>query len=130
MLIPDMADLLWGFTNTSGPYWFAMGYGASLMLGEDISAADPILTIPTLGDRPVLFLHGTADPYDLPQRSVELNLQAARDAGVPAEVHYCEGAGHAAVVDRCRVEWGAWVRAFLASALAGDPARIGVASIS
>lgn len=28
-----MARLLWGFTDTSGPYWFAMGYGASLMLG-------------------------------------------------------------------------------------------------
>jgi len=33
MLIPGMAGLLWGFTGTSGPYWFAMGYGASLMLG-------------------------------------------------------------------------------------------------
>ncbi len=33
MLVPGMAALLWGFTDTSGPYWFAMGYGASLMLG-------------------------------------------------------------------------------------------------
>jgi hypothetical protein len=33
MLVPGMAGVLWGFTDTSGPYWFAMGYGASLMLG-------------------------------------------------------------------------------------------------
>ncbi len=33
MLIPPLAKLLWGFDDTSGAYRFAMGYGASLMLG-------------------------------------------------------------------------------------------------
>ncbi len=33
MLSPALARTLWGFTNQSGPYRFAMGYGASLMLG-------------------------------------------------------------------------------------------------
>jgi peptidoglycan/LPS O-acetylase OafA/YrhL len=33
MLVPGMASLLWGFSDASGPYRFAMGYGASLMLG-------------------------------------------------------------------------------------------------
>jgi hypothetical protein len=33
MLFPPLANLLWGFRNASGPYRFAMGYGASLMLG-------------------------------------------------------------------------------------------------
>ena len=33
MLFPRMAALLWGFDETSGAYRFAMGYGASLMLG-------------------------------------------------------------------------------------------------
>jgi hypothetical protein len=33
MLWPPMAKLLWGFEDTAGPYRFAMGYGASLMLG-------------------------------------------------------------------------------------------------
>lgn len=33
MLIPSLAGLLWGFEDDSGPYRFAMGYGASLMLG-------------------------------------------------------------------------------------------------
>lgn len=33
MLFPPMAELLWGFHAPSGAYRFAMGYGASLMLG-------------------------------------------------------------------------------------------------
>ena len=33
MLIPPLAKLLWGFEDVSGAYQFAMGYGASLMLG-------------------------------------------------------------------------------------------------
>ena len=33
MLIPTLAKLLWGFEDVSGAYQFAMGYGASLMLG-------------------------------------------------------------------------------------------------
>ena len=33
MLIPPLAALLWGFEDVSGAYRFAMGYGASLMLG-------------------------------------------------------------------------------------------------
>jgi len=33
MLFPPMARLLWGFDDPSGGYRFAMGYGASLMLG-------------------------------------------------------------------------------------------------
>jgi hypothetical protein len=33
MLSPSMASLLWGFDDPTGPYRFAMGYGATLMLG-------------------------------------------------------------------------------------------------
>ena len=33
MTLPPMAKLLWGFDDPSGAYRFAMGYGASLMLG-------------------------------------------------------------------------------------------------
>ena len=33
MLVPPLASLLWGFDDVSGAYRFAMGYGASLMLG-------------------------------------------------------------------------------------------------
>ncbi len=33
MLFPPLAGLVWGFHDVSGSYRFAMGYGASLMLG-------------------------------------------------------------------------------------------------
>jgi uncharacterized membrane protein len=33
MLIPRLAGWVWGFRDVSGSYRFAMGYGASLMLG-------------------------------------------------------------------------------------------------
>jgi hypothetical protein len=33
MVIPPLANLLWGFEDTSGAYRFAFGYGASLMFG-------------------------------------------------------------------------------------------------
>ena len=33
MLIPALAKIIWGFADVSGPYRFAMGYGAALMLG-------------------------------------------------------------------------------------------------
>jgi hypothetical protein len=36
MLSPFMAKLLWGFQDASGSYRFAMGYGATLMLGWTI----------------------------------------------------------------------------------------------
>ena len=33
MLCPPVARLMWGFDHPTGSYSFAMGYGASLMLG-------------------------------------------------------------------------------------------------
>ena len=36
MLFPPMAKIFWGFENFSGIYYFAMGYGASLMLAWTI----------------------------------------------------------------------------------------------
>src|SRR5262245_29004316 len=36
MLVPQLGQLLWGFTDLSGPYKFAMGYAASLMLAWTI----------------------------------------------------------------------------------------------
>jgi hypothetical protein len=36
MLFPSMAKIFWGFDNFTGIYYFAMGYGASLMLAWTI----------------------------------------------------------------------------------------------
>ena len=39
MIVPGFAKLLWGFEDRSGAYQFAMGYGASLMLGWTVLLA-------------------------------------------------------------------------------------------
>ena len=36
MIFPPMAKIFWGFDNFTGIYYFAMGYGASLMLAWTI----------------------------------------------------------------------------------------------
>jgi len=36
MLLPPMAKIFWGFSDFTGIYYFAMGYGASLMLAWTI----------------------------------------------------------------------------------------------
>jgi hypothetical protein len=39
MLVPQLGQVLWGFTDLSGPYRFAMGYAASLMLAWTVLLA-------------------------------------------------------------------------------------------
>jgi pimeloyl-ACP methyl ester carboxylesterase len=109
-----------GISHETGHPPFPAGWAtvtvASLRLGVDVSAVDPIRMIGRLGNRPVLLTHGTRDPFDRPAESAELNFKAAHDAGVPVELHYCEGAGHAETLVRCPGEWGEWVTTFLDAA--------------
>jgi pimeloyl-ACP methyl ester carboxylesterase len=98
---------------------------ASWRSGEDLPAVDPQRLIARLGDRPVLLIHGTADILDTPEHSAELNLAAARAAGVPVTLEYCEGGTHGALVEKCPDDWQAWVDTFLGGLpdLAGVAAR-------
>jgi alpha/beta hydrolase fold len=93
--------------------WTAVA-AASLMADADLTSVDPARMIARLSDRPVLLIHGTADVLDRPERSAEVNLAAARTAGVPVELHYCLGGTHGQVIDRCPAEWAAWATGFLA----------------
>jgi len=97
-------------------------FGAWLRTGVDLSSADPLDTIGRLDRRPLLLLHGSADEYDVPRESFELNIAAAAAAGVDLESHVCQGAGHDAVIDTCATDWAAWVLAFLGDARAADAA--------
>ena len=96
------------------PSTWAMNALASWRSGSDLSAVDPQRMIARLGDRPVLLIHGTADILDVPGHSAELNLAAARAAGVPATLEYCEGGTHGKLVEACPSQWRAWVDQFLA----------------
>jgi dienelactone hydrolase len=92
--------------------WASVGF-ANLRSGEDLPAVDPQRMIAQLGDRPVLLLHGTADGLDTPQHAAEVNLAAAKAAGVPATLEYCPGGTHGALVGTCPAQWQAWLDAFL-----------------
>ena len=71
---------------------------------------------------PFLLIHGTADPIDVPAESVERNVAAARSAGVPADVRYCQGGGHGDLIDVCPDEWGEWAVDFFSRSLASRSA--------
>jgi len=45
-------------------------------------------------------------------------LAAAEEAGVPAELHMCAGAGHAGSAEACAEDYPAWVLGFLDRVLA------------
>lgn len=98
------------------PGGWAIVVAASLRIGADVTAVDPVTTIARLGSRPVLLIHGTADEVNRPVESAELNLAAARDAGVPVELEYCQGGTHGELIDRCPEEWARWAVPFLEAA--------------
>jgi hypothetical protein len=74
---------------------------------------NPIDFISVLGHRRLLPIHGTADGHDLPSRRVNANYNTALAAGVPVELHMCEGATHGKVIDTCPADWGRWSVDFL-----------------
>jgi hypothetical protein len=107
----------------SVPGAMAILTGVRIRTGQDVLTIDPIRTIVQLGDRPVLLLHSTTDKIDPPAQAAELNFHAALDAGVPIELHYCEGlttgnGSHGRVIDRCPGEWSRWANQFLEAAMA------------
>jgi pimeloyl-ACP methyl ester carboxylesterase len=89
--------------------------GVSFRLGESLESVDPVRSIARVDARPVLLTHGLADIVDRPTDSLDLNVAAARGAGVNLEVHVCPGAGHGHVIDVCATDWAGWVQAFLAA---------------
>jgi pimeloyl-ACP methyl ester carboxylesterase len=91
--------------------------GIWLRTGINLMDANPVNYIGSLGERPVLLIHGTADEQDLPARSVQANFAAAQAAGVPVEMHLCEGAWHGHVIDTCPADWGHWSVHFLETTL-------------
>lgn len=105
-------------TEHSLPAWpgaWGIIAGVSWRLGESIESVDPIRTIVQLKDRSILLTHGVIDHVDRPADSLDLNVAAARAAGVDIEVHTCAGADHGKVIEVCGADWAVWVRSFLAA---------------
>jgi pimeloyl-ACP methyl ester carboxylesterase len=98
------------------PGGWAIATFTSARLGLDVTSIDPDKTIRELGSRPVLLIHGTADRVDYPATSAETNFHAALDAGVPAELEYCQGGTHGNSVKACPDQWSRWANDFFAAA--------------
>ncbi len=99
---------------------WAVLLGGLIRTGQDMSAVDPVQAIARLGKRPVLLLSGGAD------RSVGRNdaqdiLDAARAAGVDAQLKRCAPAGQDQMLEACATDTRGWVLGFLTHALATPP---------
>jgi pimeloyl-ACP methyl ester carboxylesterase len=104
------------------PGTWAVFLAARLRIGVDLGSVDAEDAIPDLVRLPVLLSHGTGDTEDLPERT-EAFYDAAVAAGVEAELHWCEGAGHNSSVGMpvwvCRDDFAGWMRNFFTRTLAG-----------
>ena len=99
------------------PGTWAIFIGGWIRTGENLGRADPTDAIADLDGRPLLVTHGTADDEDLPERT-EILVADATAAGIPVELHWCEGAGHGMVDDVCPDDLATWVRDFFTAAAA------------
>ncbi|MEP6681046.1 MAG: alpha/beta hydrolase [Chloroflexota bacterium] len=105
-----------GYPLSMAGAW-AVLLGGLIRTGQDMSAVDPVQAIARLGKRPVLVLAGGAD------RSVGRNdaqeiLDAARAAGINAQLQRCAAAGQDQMLEACPADTRGWVLGFLAHALA------------
>ena len=99
------------------PGSWAVLLGTLVRTGEDVSAADPVQAVERLDGRPLLLISGGLDESIGPNDAEDL-LSAAGEAGVPAELHVCPGAGHGGSAEACAEDYAAWVLGFLDRVLA------------
>lgn len=96
------------------PTVWATLLGFWIRTGHDIRSVDPIDSLSYIRDRPLLLIHGTADETDRPAESADLLYAEAQRLGIDVTLRYCEGAGHAEVIDTCTDAYRLWVGEFLA----------------
>ncbi|HEX2142507.1 MAG TPA: alpha/beta hydrolase [Candidatus Limnocylindria bacterium] len=90
--------------------------GGLIRTGADMSAADPVQAIGRLEEVPVLLIGGGQD-YSMGPTDAEDLQAAAQAAGIDAELHVCEPAGHGGAHIGCPDEYRDWVLGFLARTL-------------
>jgi len=90
--------------------------GGLIRTGQDMSAVDPQQAIARIGARPVLIIEGGADTSIGSNDGARL-LEAARTAGVNAQLQVCATATHAASLKTCGPAYRGWVLGFLERSL-------------
>ena len=91
-----------------------------LRTGAWLGDADPLDAIADLGHRPLAISYGTADTRDVPQESALVLYDAAVAAGVPVELHACEGAVHGEPPKTCPEAYRDWLNAFLERSIGNE----------
>ena len=103
------------------PGTWAIFLATLIRTGVDLGSIDAEDEIGSIGDLPILLTHGTADNEDLPERTQSFYEELVA-AGVDAELHWCEGAGHNAPAgmppEACRKDFAGWVSGFFTRTLA------------
>ena len=102
------------------PGTWAIFAGVRVRTGSDLGSIDAEDELSKVGHRPLLLTHGRADNEDLPERTQAFYDEAIA-AGIPAELHWCDGSGHGAPAgmpaEVCEAAFGGWVRAFFTKSL-------------
>src|SRR5439155_10023939 len=98
------------------PFVWAVYAGMWVRTGSTPRDADPLDALPQIGMRPLMLIYGTSDGDDLPSRNAQVLFDAAKTLGIPVEIHACNGAGHAQVIDVCAPVYGGWVIPFFEGA--------------
>ncbi|MGH2356757.1 MAG: alpha/beta hydrolase, partial [Candidatus Limnocylindria bacterium] len=88
------------------PASWAILLGGLVRTGLDISAADPIQSVASIGDRPLLLISAGADDT-LGETDAFDMLAAAEGAAVTVTLEVCDGAGHAASPTVCAEDYRA-----------------------
>lgn len=96
----------------SVPGSWAILLGTLLRTGEDVTVADPMVSVTRLDGRPLLLVSGGTDDSIGPDDATDL-LAAAEEAGTPVTLHVCADAGHAGSPEVCPEAYAAWVLGFL-----------------
>jgi uncharacterized protein len=104
--------------HPGGLIWPFIWLGSWVRTGENVFAQDPVGAVVSLGERPLLVIHGGAD-RDAPAASAEEFRRAAEGAGVDVTVHICADADHGKIDEVCAADCGAWLNNFLGRALPG-----------
>jgi pimeloyl-ACP methyl ester carboxylesterase len=104
------------------PGTWAIFLAVRIRTGVDLGSVDAEDELPKAGKRPLLLIHGTADVEDLPERTKSFYDEAIA-AGIPADLRWCEGAGHEQALgmpaDVCENAYSGWVRDFFTRSLGG-----------
>jgi pimeloyl-ACP methyl ester carboxylesterase len=103
------------------PGTWATFVGTWIRTGVWFGAGDPADALGDMGNRPIMLVHGTSDSQDLPERTQEF-YDLAKAMGLTIELHWCAGATHGHLNDKCPMDLASWTGEFFNRSLRREDA--------